>query len=187
MMRRGRRKKYKVSAVGKLIHRKRFIDKVGLDSDITIALIDDIEQYSLFKPKVFNKKIVHVNYKILAELIGYFTYKKGFSREQAKDKVFSYFRENKIIFLSRKNTNLNEVDRLFNLLKQKRRSLGNDAGDKDLEIISIYKSHNIDLIFSRNAHHFRPFCDYLNMGFEQLIEDVDIMWNQTFGFNWKKR
>ena len=52
------RNKIKVGAIAKVIHANRMIRRVGLDSDIMIVLIDDSKHFSLFKPKIFNRKNV---------------------------------------------------------------------------------------------------------------------------------
>jgi hypothetical protein len=117
--------------------------------------------------------------------MGYFVHNKGLSKDQARDKIFRYLRNNKIKLLKKKNTNLKRVAEIFETLKKQREVLKNNAGDKDLQIISIYHSHGIDLIFSRNASDFEPFCRYLGIDFEKLQEDIDVLWKQVFG--WRRR
>ena len=178
--------KIKIGAIGRVIHTNRIIKRVGLDSDVMIALIDDDKEFSLFKPKIFSKKnILYINYKVFSELIGYFVYNKKLSQNEAVNKIFSYLRKNNINLLKKKDTDLIKVNETFDSLKKQREILKNNAGYKDLEIISIYKVHNIDLIFSRNSNDFKPFCEYLGISFEKLQEDVDVMWKQVFG--WRKR
>ncbi len=175
----------KVAAAGRIIHRDRLLKKVGIDTDVMIALIDDIEQFSMFKPKIFSRNnFLYINYVVFSELIGYFIH-QGYSKEKALQKIFSYLRKNNINILNKKTTNIQKVNQIFEDLKKQRNRLKVEAGNKDLEIISIYKVHNIELIYSRNKFHFKPYCEYVKIVFEQLQDDVDIMWKQLFG--WKKR
>ena len=106
------------------------------------------------------------------------------SVNEAKNKIFDYLRRNRITLIKKSNINVQAVETLFQSLKIYRKSIKNDAGDNDLEIISIYKSHNMDLIMGRNNRHFKPFCDYVGITFDSLIDDVDAMWKNVFG--WKK-
>lgn len=178
--------KIKIGAVERVIHTNRIIKKVGLDSDVMIALIDDIQEFSMFKPKIFSSRnILYINYKVFSELVGHFMYNEKFLQNASVSKIFSYLKSNNIGLLKKKDTNLQEVNQTLNSLKKQREVMKNNAGDKDLEIISIYKAHNIDLIFSRNSDDFKPFCEYLGISFEKLQEDVDVMWKQVFG--WRKR
>jgi len=165
---------------------KIIIRKIGLDSDVMIALIYNIEEFSMFKPKIFNKtNILYINYKVFSEIIGHLIHNKNLSKEIALNKIFSYLKNNNIALLKKSNTDISEVNNIINSLKKQREILNNNAGDKDLEIISIYKSHNIDLIFSRNSDDFKPFCKYLGISFEKLQENIDVMWRHVFG--WKKK
>jgi hydroxymethylpyrimidine pyrophosphatase-like HAD family hydrolase len=178
--------KIKIGAIGRVIHTNRIIRRVGLDSDVMIALMDDIKEFSMFKPKVFNNKnILYINYKVFSELVGHFIYNNKISQNVAVSKIFSYLRNNNINLLKKKQTDLTQVNQTIDNLKKQREILKNNAGDKDLEIISIYRVHNIDLIFSRNSDDFKPFCEYLCISFEKLQEDVDVMWKQLFG--WRKK
>ncbi len=80
---------------------------------------------------------------------------------------------------------MNQVSSLLAELKRYREAVKSLAGDKDLEIIAIYKLHNIDCLMARNSMHFLPFCNHLHIEFEKLEENVDVMFRQAFG--WQKR
>ncbi|MBD3252895.1 PIN domain-containing protein [Candidatus Pacearchaeota archaeon] len=178
--------KIKIGAVEKVIHTNRMIRRVGLDSDVMIALVDDSKQFSMFKPKIFSRKnLLFINYKVFSELLGHFMYNRKLSKENSLKKIFAYLRKNKITLLKKKDTDINKVQEIFESLKKQKQILDNNAGDKDLMIISIYKVHNINLIFSRNKDDFKPFCEYLGISFEKLQEDLDTMWGQVFG--WRRR
>lgn len=177
-----------MSPIGKIVHSNRFIRKVGLDSDVIIALVDDIDEFSQFRPRIFNKKnILHINHVVFSELLGHLIYKRKMQRKEAINKIFSYLRRNHITLIKKKEINLNEVEEIFEKLKKQKKILNNNSGDKDLRIISIYKTYNIDLIISRNSSHYEPFCQYLNIAFEKLLEDVDVMWRQAFGWQTRKK
>ena len=83
-----------------------------------------------------------------------------------------------------KDTDTEKVSEIFDKLKKQRIVLRNKAGDKDLKIISIYKVHGIELIYSRNKDDFKSYCKYLQIDFEKLQEDIDTMWKNVFG--WKR-
>ena len=178
--------KIKIGAASRFVHTNRIIRKVGLDTDVMIALIDNVPEFSMFKPGIFStQNILYINYRVFSEIFGHLIYNKNLSKEIALNKIFSFLKNNRIALLKKSRTNVSEVNETINSLKKQRQILNNNAGDKDLEIISIYKTHNIDLIFSRNSDDFLPFCKYLGISFEKLQEDVDVMWKQVFG--WKKK
>jgi|SRR3989344_1669385 len=179
-------KQIKIGAVAKVIHKNRLIRRVGLDSDVIISLIDDSKQFSLFKPKIYNRRnLLFINYRVFSELLGHFIYNKKLKKDQAVNKIFDYIRKNNIYLLKKKDTDMKKVSDTITILKKQRETLDNNAGDKDLEIISVYKFHDIDLIFSRNSDDFEPFCKYLGIAFEKLQEDINTMWKQVFG--WRKK
>ena len=178
--------KLKIGVAGKVVHRNRIIKKVGLDSDVMIALIDDLKEFSLFKPKIFSRKnLLFISYVVFSELVGYLIHEKRLDRNKAVSKIFSYLRRKNIILLREKDTDKEKVNETFEKLKKQRTALKNKAGDKDLRIISVYKLHNIEMIYSRNKDDFEPYCKYLGISFEKLQEDIDTMWKDVFG--WKRR
>ena len=164
----------------------RIIKRVGLDSDVMIMMIDDKYEFSEFKPKLYRKdQIFFINYIVFGETLNFLIKQHGLTKEQAVNKIFNFLRENRITLIKKSQTDQTLVLDTFDKLKKQRELLKNNASNSDLMIISVYKNRNIDLIFSRNADHFRPFCRYLNIDFKKLKEDVDIMWRRTFG--WRKR
>lgn len=161
------------------------IRKIGLDSDVAIALISGNEQFLMYKPRIYNSKnTLHINYIVFSELMGYFIHNLKYSQEHAKNKIFSFLRENNIKLIKKSETDLNRVNLILNTLKKQRDKLKNNAGNRDLAIIAIYKSHEIDCIMSRNSLHFEPFCKYLKIEFEKLKENIDIMWKEVF---WRRK
>ena len=180
--------KIKVVAAARIFHRDRLIKKVGVDTDVMIALIDDVDQFSMFKPKIYSRNnFLHINYIVFSELMGHFMYNRKLSQNQARDKIFLYLRENGIKLLKKSDTDLKRAQEIFGSLDKQRKALDNKAGDKDLKIISIYKLHEIDLIYSRNSDDFEPFCRYLGISFEKLQDNMDVMWKRAFGYRKKRR
>ncbi len=94
-------------------------------------------------------------------------------------------RQNHIKLIKKTETDLSKVKVILDELKKKRQLLSNPAGDSDLEIIAIYKAHEIDCIITRNQTHFRPFCEYVNIEVEGLMKDVDVLFRRAFG--WKRK
>lgn len=171
---------------GRFVMRNRIVRSVGLDSDVLIALIDDSEQFSTLKPQIYSRKnALHINYVVFSEMFGYFVHQLKYSPEEAKHKIFSFLRGHRIRLIKKSEIDLNKVELIFDSLKNQRAIMKNTAGDKDLKIISVYKAHEIDCIIGRNSLHFKPFCRYLNIEFEKIREDIDMMWKDTFG--WRKR
>ena len=64
-------KKIKVASVSRIIHRDRAIRRAGLDSDAMIILIDDVNNFSIHKNKIFNRNnMLFINYKVFSEILG---------------------------------------------------------------------------------------------------------------------
>lgn len=163
---------------------KRLIKKVGLDSDVMIIMIDDKYEFSEFKIRLYRKDCVFfVNYIVFGEVLYFLIKNNGLTKKEAVIKLFKFLREYNITLIKKSETDQTLLYEIFNKLQKQREILNNDVGD--LMVMSVYKIHDIDLIFSRNADHFKPFCKYLNIDFKKLKEDIDILWRRTFG--WKKR
>ena len=177
--------KSKITSGNRFVLRRRIVRTIGLDTDILMIFLENGEEYSLFKPKIFNRNnSLFVCYRVVSELIHLLTKNGKLDIKRAKDKIFSFFRQNKIRLIKYSQTNANLVEQILLELKKQRQVNKINAGDSDLRIISIYNSHNIDCIISRNTFHFEPFCKYLNIEYEKPIKDLDIMLKRTFG--WQK-
>jgi hypothetical protein len=170
----------------RFIQRKRIVRTVGLDTDIFLALMQNNEEFTLFRPRIFNRKnVLYINYRIFAETLGVLRYKYNFTNEDAVKKIFAFLRMSHIKLLKKSETDMVKLTGILSELKRYRDSIKNLAGDKDLEVIAIYRAHNIDCIMGRNSLHFLPFCNHLDIEFEKLEENVGIMFRQAFG--WQKR
>jgi len=178
----------KIASSSRFIRRKNIVRTIGLDTDIILLLIEDSQEFSLFRPKLFNRKnTLFINYKVFNELVGLLIKKYEYSQENAVNKIFSFLRANHITLLKKSQTNLQEVYNLIDSLKKQREALKNSAQNSDLEIIAIYCTHKLDCIMSRNSIHFEPFCRYLNVEFERPMDDVNLMFRQAFGWKNRKR
>ena len=167
--------------------RNRIVRTLGLDSDIAISLIDDSDQFSMFRPRIYNRKnALCINYVVFNEVFGYLIYKLKYTPGQAKDKIFSYLRSHNIYLLKKSETDLNKLGVILDSLKKQREVLKNSADDKDLLIISVYKCHEIDCIVGRNSRHFEPFCKFLKIEFEPVKTNIDMMWKDAFGWRRKR-
>ncbi len=161
---------------------KKFIKKIGFDSDSIIIMIDDRYEFQGLKPYIFKRSnILYINYIVFKEVLGFLIKNRGFNKSQAVQKIFKFLRKNNISFIKKSQINQESFIVIFNKLKKYRKKLKNEVEDEDLRIISVYKINNIDSIVSRNAYHFKPFCKYLGISFIGVKEDVDIMWRRTFG------
>ncbi len=95
--------KLKIASAGRLINRKRIVRTIGLDSDIFLALVNDAEEFSLFRPKVFNRKnAVYINYKVFSETLGVLIHKYKYELKDAVNKIFEFLRKNNIRLLKKK-------------------------------------------------------------------------------------
>ena len=102
------------------------------------------------------------------------------------EKLKKFSRENNVRILAKKRVDSEKVNSIFESLKKQREILKINAGDKDLQIISIYKAENIDCIISINSFHFEPFCKYLHIEFEKPLKDSDVLLRKIFGWKRKK-
>ncbi len=114
------KKKIKIGAASRFVHTNRIIRKVGLDTDIMIALIDNVPEFSMFKPRIFStQNILYINYRVFSEIFGHLIHNKNNSKEMALNKIFSFLKSNRIELLKKSSTNVNEVNEIISSLKNK--------------------------------------------------------------------
>lgn len=170
-----------ISGISKIISRNKIINKVGLDSDLLVAFIDN-GKFSFFKPKVYNRKnYVHICQKVFAQTLGVLIHKRDYSYEVAFNKLVNYLNLNRIKIIKNKEIGLESINKLIGELKEKREKIKAKPDDSDLEITAVYKLAGIKCIFTINSEHFEELCEYLDIDVEKPIEDVDIMLKKVFG------
>lgn len=158
-----------VIKIERVVKRLKPINKVGLDTDICICWMDS-ESYSNYQPNITKRgNVLFMNYQGFNELMWYFS--KGDhsqkNKERIKRDIFAFLKRNKITLLKRKESNLRKIDEIYSDLNKNKKNFRGCPGDSDLMVVSIYKSHDIDCIFSNNIKHFEEICEYLNISLEK--------------------
>lgn len=167
-----------IFGVGKIVYRNKITNKVGIDTDLLVALIDD-NRFSFFTPRLYNRSnYVFICQKVFAQALGVLIHKRGYSYEEAKNKLINYLNINKIKIIKNKEIGFDKKTTLVNELKEKRKYIKANPDDSDLEIMAIYKLADVDCIFTINSYHFEELCNYLNIHIEKPIDDVNIMLRQ---------
>ncbi len=178
----------KIIGFENLVIRNRIVRRVGLDSDVVITLVEDSDTFSIYKPQLFKRKnAVWINHIVFGEVIGVLINEYGYTKEKAFEKLRRFINDNNIRALAKNRIDFNKTNLIFESLKKQREVLKINVGDKDLMIISIYKSENMDCVVSVNSFHFEPFCKYLDMEFEKPIKDLDFMLKRVFLWGRRKK
>lgn len=177
----------KIIGFERIVNRNRIVRRIGLDTNIVIALVEDKETYSSYKPRIFKRiNSVWINHIVYSEVIGVLI-NHGHSEEEARDKLKDFLRVNNIRVLAKKRLDWERFNSVFESLKRQREISKINADDKDLMIISIYKSEGIDCIVSINFFHFEQFCNYLGLAFEKPLDNVDKMLRNIFKWQSRKK
>lgn len=181
----------KLISFKRVVKREKPVKRIGLDADFLVAILGKEKDFDIFKPKIFNRNnVIFICQKVFAQALAVLTYKKQYSFDESKSKIFSFIKNYNINIIKNKEIGFGRINSLVNELKEKRKHIKAAPDDSDLEIIAIYKLSDIDCISTINSYHFEELCSYLNIDVEKPIEDVNIMWNQVFkkkeGFKKKK-
>ena len=182
-----------IVGLGKFIVRNKPINKVGLDTSVLIALIDN-DLLVLNKPKMYIKSGICFAYQtVINQTIGILVNKRGYTKEEAISKILNYLRENNIKVIRKSDINKEKRDFIYEDLKKQRNKIKvrPKPEDSDLDILASYKVKDIDLIFTTNFKHFIELGKYLSIFIEgiysekqQTLKDVDKMWRDVF---WSRR
>lgn len=158
--------KIKVISFGRLFAGNKIRRKVGLDTDICFAWMENEEETFNYKPEIAKKmNMLYINYKVFGELMGLLSSKYPFEKER-KEVIFSFLRRNNIEIIKYNNLNQLEVKRIFDRLKNESQKFKKVAGNSDYWIISIYYVAGIDTISTNNVRDFIEPCNYLNIPLE---------------------
>ena len=170
-------------SVTRTVSRNKIVKKVGLDSSIFVALVDDEQQYSRFTPKIFvRNNFVYVSDIVFSETLNVLIGKRGYTEAEALDKIFGYMRSHKISMVKSKVVGYDKVKLLVDELKEQRKKIKEHPEDSDLKIMALYKLGGIDCIFVVNDRHFRELCTYLNIDVEKPIDNVNTQMRRIFGW-----
>ncbi|MCL5730341.1 MAG: hypothetical protein M1165_02130 [Candidatus Pacearchaeota archaeon] len=180
-----------VGAVKVVVRNGKPISKIGFDTGVLVALIDN-DNIPLSQIKLFIKKgLCYVCQIVVNQVIGVLHYKRKYSVYEAKSKTLGYLEENNITLIKESDIDTDKRDSIFNDLKKKRSkiSISPKPEDSDLEILATYKSENIDCIPTTNFKHFIELGKYLDIYIEGIYDEktqemkkVDKMWKGLF---WK--
>lgn len=169
-----------IFSVSKIVSRNKITNKVGIDTDLLVAFIDD-NKFSFFKPRVYDRNnYVFICQKVFAQTLGVLIHKREYVYEKAKNKLVNYLNLNRIKIIKNKEIGFDKITSLINELREKKKSINANPDDADLEIIAVYKLAGIDCIFTINSEHFEELCKYLDIDVEKPVEDLNITWNKVF-------
>jgi len=112
-------KEMHMMGVGKFIVRDKPITKVGFDTGILVALIDNGKEYNLTKPRFFIKKGICYAYQLVVnQTIGILYSKRGYKKEEAIKETIDFLREHNITLIKEENMNIEKRDAIFEDLKR---------------------------------------------------------------------
>jgi len=163
--------KNKVMGFGKVIIRNRPITKVGFDTGVLVALIDNDKEYNLERPAFFIRKgICHAHQLVTNQIIGVLIYERNYSKKEAIQKTLRYLKENNITIVKEKDINKERREGIFKDLKKQRIKLKviPKPQDSDLDIMASYKSIDIDCISTTNFKHFIELGKYLDIFIDKV-------------------
>ena len=64
--------KNQILGIKRVVRRNKIIRTIGLDSNVAIALIEDSEDYSIYKPRLLKREnAVWINHIVFAEIMGF--------------------------------------------------------------------------------------------------------------------
>ena len=164
-------KKKKMFGFGKVIINNKPITRIGLDSGVLVALIDNNQEYNLKRPEFFIKKgICYIYQLVVNQAIGVLIYKRKYPKEKAIQETLKFLDENNILLLREEKIDTDKRNKILNDLKSQRNKLKviPKPEDSDLDIISSYKCEGIDCIITTNYKHFIELGNYLGIRIERI-------------------
>jgi len=146
----------------KFVMRNKPITKVGFDTGVLVALIDNDKEYNLTKPRFFIKKGICYAYQLAVNQVIGVLMERGYKREDAIRETINFLKENNITIIKEKEIDIGKRNALFDNLKRQRRKLKvtPKPEDSDLDIIASYKCRDIDCIMTTNYKHFIELGKY---------------------------
>ncbi|MAG02830.1 hypothetical protein CMI42_05825 [Candidatus Pacearchaeota archaeon] len=147
------------------------IAKIGLDTDVLVALIEKDKEINLSKPKHFiNKGVCYAYQLIVNQAIGVLIHKRGYEKKFAISKTLNYLNVNKITIFKEHEISKEKRDNIINDLRIQRRRIRKDSKpeDSDLDILASYKTKNVNRILTMNYFHFIDLGKYLGMQIERV-------------------
>lgn len=165
------KKKNKIFGFGRVKIGGKPITKVGLDSGVLVALVENDREYNLKKPIIFIQNDLCYAYQlVLNQSIGVLINKRGYSEKDAKNKILNYVRKHNISIIKEKNINLQKRDMIYHDLIKKRNKLTvvPKPEDSDVDIIASYNVEGIDCFVTTNYKHFIEYGKYLNIHIERI-------------------
>jgi predicted nucleic-acid-binding protein len=151
------------------------ITKIGFDTGVLVALIDNDKEYNLKKPEFFIKKgICFVYQSVINETIGVLIHKRNYSKQDAINKSIEYIRNNNITLVKEQDIDLTKRKNIFEELKKQRKKIKAipKPGDNDLDILASYKTVDINCIYTTNYKHFIELGKYLGIYIERTETNI---------------
>src|SRR4030042_3953286 len=114
-------KRGKIIGAGKFVVRNKSVNKVGLDSGVLIALIDN-ELLCLNKPKMFVKAgVCFACQLVVNQTIGVLINKRNYTREEAISQTLNYLKENNIKIIREEDIEKEKKELIYNDLKKQKK------------------------------------------------------------------
>lgn len=168
--------RFEIAGEGRLIVGNRIINKIGFDTGVLVAIIDnDLEwqlNHALF---LINNGHCFVYKLVVNQIIGVLITKRNYDKNKAIERTLSFLRKNKIMIIKEgEDFNVNLRDAIFEDLKIKRRKLIRDRPeDSDLDILASYKATDVNCIVTTNFKHFIELGKQINIYIEPIRKEKD--------------
>jgi hypothetical protein len=185
---------FKIIGKGRFIVRDRIINKIGFDSGVLVAIIDNTKEWNLRQALfLINNGLCFAYQLVVNQVIGVLHRKRGYLLEEARSKTLTFLQKNNITILKEEKLNSNLRDAIFQDLCKLRNKIKTDTPieDHDLDILASYKSQDIDCFVTTNFRHFIELGKSINIFIEPIRKEtdeesirVDKMLRDIF---WKKR
>lgn len=163
----------------RFMNRNIIVRKVGLDTSVFVDMILKEPEFYIHDAKIIKRGGLYVNYYIIQEAWGILVHEKKIDKKEAGSFIDRFIEKSRIKVIRKEDISEKRVNSYFELLKKQEEIYRNVeiAGNKnsDLLIISIYKTADIDCIFTRNSFDFQRACKYLGLDTEKQLSNTQLM------------
>lgn len=166
------KKKNTITGFGEIrIRNGKPITKVGFDTGVLVALIDNDKEYNLKRPEFFIRKGICFVYQLVVnQTIGVLIYKRNYSKEKAISETFEFLQDKNIFIIKEEDINIEKRNSILENLKHERKRIKvtPKPEDSDLEILCSYNMIGVDCIITTNYKHFIELGKYLGIYVEKI-------------------
>jgi len=162
-----------------VVMRRKIVKTIGLDTSVFVDMALKEPMCYIHNAKIIKRGGLYVSYYVIQEAWGILVHIKKVDKRKAGLLINRFIERNKIEVIRKKDITETQVNSYFDLLKKQEEVNKNiqikGSKDSDLMIISIYKTANIDCIFTRNTFDFQKACEYLDIEIERQLTDTQFM------------